>query len=702
MRKSIVALAALALAAAARPTQPAPPPQGRDLSRHLVGMELKRDASGLAARGLSVEQLNGKGYGQRALEVREFDAEKRTVEVAFSSEYAEGERWFGVEILDHSPGAIELGRLRDGGALLMDHRSTDQIGVVESVKVGDDRVARAVVRFSRSARAQEIFQDVQDGIRKHISVGYRILEAKLETIRDDDVDVYRVTKWEPYEISFVAIPFDPTVGVGRGLENAPVEPLANGNQNPANSQQTRSQSAPETMNEKVLRDAAGNLVRAQVNESGDIVKVLEILERAGEAQTQAASRALDAERKRGADILAMGESYGCAEQARKAVADGTSVADFTRIALEAVNARGGKPLGERKEIQVDTNGIGMSGSEVRRYSLFKAMRVLANPTDGAIRNDAAFEIECSAAAEKHMGKTSRGLMVPDDVLRAFNAGGMANTPAGATSGANLVQTTNDPNSFIGMLRNRTTILRLARVMAGLVGDVEISKQTGGATAGWIGEGGEGPEGTPTIGQLGLAMKTVSAWTDVSRKLMKQSTPDAEGIVREDLVNAIGQAIDYAGYYGSGSANQPRGLKNYVGINAVDFAAIQPTYPEIVAMETAIAADNADVNSMAYVLNAVGRGAMKTSQKFSGTNGAPIWEQGNTLNGYRTEVTNQVATGDYFFGNFADLVVGMWGGLDLMVDPYSLSKSGGVRIVVFQDVDFVLRRVESICYGVLVP
>jgi HK97 family phage major capsid protein len=195
---------------------------------------------------------------------------------------------------------------------------------------------------------------------------------------------------------------------------------------------------------------------------------------------------------------------------------------------------------------------------------------------------------------------------------------------------------------------------------------------------------------------------VAAYTDITRRLLMQSTPDAEAIVRGDLVAAIAQAIDYAGYYGTGTNNQPLGLSNYTGLNAVDFAATNPTYAELVQMETEIAADNADVNSMAYVLNAKGRGAAKTTPKFAdGASVAAagvIWEPGNTLNGYRAEVTNQVKDGDVFFGNFADLVVGMWGGLDMTVDPYSLSKSGGLRIVVFQDVDFAVRRVESFCIG----
>jgi hypothetical protein len=116
------------------------------------------------------------------------------------------------------------------------------------------------------------------------------------------------------------------------------------------------------------------------------------------------------------------------------------------------------------------------------------------------------------------------------------------------------------------------------------------------------------------------------------------------------------------------------------------------------MESAIAGDNADVNSMAYAMGSGMRGHMKTTERFSGSNGMPIWENGNTVNGYRSEITNQIAAGDLFFGNWADVIVGMWGGLDITVDPYSNSKKGRLRVVTMQDVDILLRRVESFCYG----
>lgn len=661
----------------------------------------------------------------RAMEVVSYDREARTVELAFSSEY-EGMRWFGIEILDHDPASVRMARIQDGGALLMDHNWSDQVGVVVSASIDADRRGRAVVKFSKSERGEEVFQDVIDGIRKHISVGYRVHGAKLVETRDD-VDVYRITDWEPLEISIVSVPFDHTVGFGRNLENPQEEQTA------TRSETASIQSGAATgklnsegirnMKIKVLRDASGNLVRAEVDENDSILKVLEVLEKAGEGERSAQQRGQQAEQARVRTITELGTQYDARDLALAAIGDPAVTAEaFQRQLLDHVNTRsqgGEQPQRNRAAENAGRSGtgagatplnemrssmIGLTDREVRNYSFFRAIRALQPNASRADREAAAFELECSETAQRAYGRTAQGILIPDDVLaRAFNAGGAANTPTGATTGQNLVDTTYMAGSFIEMLRNRTTFMRLATVMGGLVGNVEIPKQTGGATAYWVGEGEDATEGTPVIGQLDLSPNTVAAYTDITRRLLMQSTPDAEGIVRRDLANAIAQAIDKAGFYGTGLNNQPLGIANHSGINAVDFAAVQPTYAELVEMESQIAADNADVNQMAYVMNTVGRGAAKTTQKFTGGGDTGvIWEPGGTLNGYRTEITNQVATGDVFFGNFADVIVGMWGGLDMTVDPYSLSKSGGLRIVVFQDVDVVLRRVESMAYGKMVP
>lgn len=687
----------------------------RETISTLLGRYMMRDGS----QGAALPDFNRDGDLRRVLEVRSFDADKRTVELAFSSE-VEVERWFGLEILDHDAGSVRLDRLSDGGALLVNHDWNDQVGVVENVSIDKDRRGRAVVRFGRSARADEIFQDIVDGIRKHVSVGYRVHGAKLAETRDD-VDVFRITDWEPYEISIVSVPADPTVGVGRSAEIPQEEP----NKRAAQTATVQSGMAAESLipeevrkMEKILRDASGNLVRAMVDADGKIIQVLEMLERAGDDVRAAEKRATDAANARVRAITEMGDKYEARDLAAQAIASGVSPEDFQRQLLDHINTRGqgegeqrsprrsaenGGRSGERSSAplsEMSSPDIGLSEREISRYSFFKAIRALHPNASQRDRDAAAFEFECSEAAQRTLGRTAQGILVPQDVLssRAFNAGGAANTPAGSTSGANIVATDLLAGSFIDMLRNRVTLMQLGTVISGLVGNVDIPKQTGGATAYWLGEGDDAQEGTPTIGQIELSPKTVGAYTDITRRLLMQSTPDAEAIVRRDLTNAMAQAIDKAGYYGSGTANQPRGLKNYTGINAVDFAALWPNYAEVVQMETEISADNADLGQMGYVGNARFRGALKTTQKFSGTNGAPVWEGGNTVNGYQALVTNQLVDGDVFFGNFGDLLIGLWGGLDLTVDPYSLSKSGGLRIVTFQDVDLALRRVESICYG----
>lgn len=678
----------------------------------IIGADMYRDASG----GAVLPDFNAKGDLQRKMEVSSFDVEKRTVELAFSSEI-EVQRWFGFEILDHDATSIRLDRLRDGGAILVDHDWSDQVGVVESVTIGADRRGRAVVRFGKSARANEIFQDVVDGIRKHVSVGYRVLGAKLQETRDEG-DVYRVTDWEPFEISFVSVPADHSVGVGRSLNFSQEEQQREVNETAATGKQTPANQLPSevkrNMDPIILRDGSGNLVRAYVDEAGNITKIVEVLEKAGDDIRAAETRAAAAATARVNSILSMGRQYGAQEIAQRAIEAGTSAADFQTEVLELLNTRGARPNGGTQARGGNTPlgdqtaadaAIGLTDAEVRRYSIFNAVRAQQPNATRAEREAAAFEIECSEAAQRAQpGREVRGILIPDDVLRsrAFNAGGAPDTPVGAQTGHVLVDTQLMTGSFIEMLRARTTIMRLAQTMGGLVGNVDIPKQTGGATAYWIGEGQDAPEGTPTLGQLGLTPHTVAAYTDITRRLLMQSTPDAEGIVRRDLVSAIAQAIDVAAYYSDGTGVKPKGLKYMTGINAVAFASVQPSYAELVQMESEVAADNADVNNMAYVLNSGARGAAKTTPKFAAgasvADAGVIWEPGNTINGYRAEVTNQVANGDVFFGNFADFIIGMWGGLDLTVDPYSLSKSGGLRIVVFQDVDFAIRRVESFAYG----
>ncbi|MEY2656168.1 MAG: hypothetical protein RLZZ524_3196 [Pseudomonadota bacterium] len=232
------------------------------------------------------------------------DEAARTVELAFSSEEPY-DRWWGREILAHDKKSVRLGRLKTGGPLLCDHDARDHVGVIESVRIDADLVGRAVVRFGKSARAEEVWQDVKDGIRQCVSVGYVIHKAQLVETGDETTETYRVTDWEPYEVSLVSVPADTRVGVGRAMEDTPVitEPAA-----PI--------AAPESLKEKTMPEANTPVVDTAAIEA----------------------RAAESAAKRVNEIFAIGEDHadiGGLDLARAAVKDGISVAEFQGRLLAA-------------------------------------------------------------------------------------------------------------------------------------------------------------------------------------------------------------------------------------------------------------------------------------------------------------------------------------------------------------------------------
>ena len=382
---------------------------------------------------------------------------------------------------------------------------------------------------------------------------------------------------------------------------------------------------------------------------------------------------------------------GGAELAMKSIQAGHTVEQFQ---LEAIRALASKPI--------PTSDIGLSEKEVRQFSVVRAIHALANPTDAGAQRAAAFEFEASRAVGDKMGKSARGFFVPTDVQKRDL---LVGTP---TAGGNLVATELLSGSFIELLRNAMVINRMGtRMLSGLVGQIAIPKQTGAATAYWVAENGAPTESQQTIGQVTMSPKTVGAFTDISRKLTLQSSISVEQMVNQDLATVLGLAIQQAAISGTGASNQPSGLLTLVtpsvigGVNG-----LSPTWAHIVALETNVAVGNADIGTLGYLTNTKVRGKLKTTEKFGGSNGQPVYADGATpLNGYMAGITNAVpsnlvkgssgATASaILFGNFADLVIGMWGGLDLMVDPYTGSTAGTVRVVALQDVDVAVRNVES--------
>jgi HK97 family phage major capsid protein/HK97 family phage prohead protease len=583
-------------------------------------------------------------------EPAQFDAQEdeRTVEFSFSSE-TPVKRWFGNEVLSHDLKAVDLGRMNDGAPVLFNHDPDRVIGVVERAWIdGEKRRARALVRFSRNSFAEEVLADVRDGVLRNISVGYSIDTAEE---RNDNIVI---TRWQPHEVSVVSVPADPSVGIGRSL---PVEAAAPAATTPVPSPTDMEDNTPNLEEVRAL--------------------------------------AVEAERSRVASITSLCREHNV-DLTQTLIERGASKEDAMTAVLEEIGKRAKQPATpaapKAQPVGTVSADIGLTEKESRSYSFVRAIRAMAYPNDRGAYEEASFEREVSAAVEQRMGATARGMLVPDEVLRRDLTVG-----TGSAAG-DLVFTDARPGSFIELLRNRLALNTLGvTMMTGLNGPVAIPRQTGAPTAYWVAEKGVPTESNPTVDQVNLTPKTLGAYTEFSRKLVLQSSIDVEQMVRNELATVIALEIDRAALYGLGTSNQPQGLKLVTGINTEDFANDQPTYAELVSMESKIAADNADVGAMAYITNSTIYGGFKTSEKASST-AQFVLEPGGTVNGYPVVRSNQVATGDVFFGVWSQMMMGMWGALDLQVNPYALDTSGGVRVTALQDVDVAVRHPEAFTRG----
>lgn len=583
----------------------------------------------------------------RELQIEQRSGNSKSYPVSVSSEepYL---RDFGYEVLDHDPKSVDLSR---APLPLLESHDTDtlNIGAVSNLRIEHKRL-RGDLTLGKSARAREVATDIEAGIVRNVSIGYRLLDRWDDGERDGRPQ-YRFS-FQPYEVSLVSIPADPTVGV------------------------FRSHKMTDTIDEPQSRSERRRAARVGEDEQ----------------------RRIDA-------IRSVADEYsntaGVESAALKAISDGTTLSDFNKRALELIKTQKDKERALEYD-SVNYSNAGMpcdnstyGGGFTDKYNLINVLRALADPKE---IEHIGFELEVSKQMQRDLGKQSKGILVPFDVLKTRSV-----TYAG--TGSSIVATDHLAGSFIDVLRPRSQVLMLgATTLRGLVGDVEIPRKTAGATGSWIaGDDGDSITATDiTLDQVTMAPHLIGGATTFSHRILVQGTPDIEHMVRQDLTALIGTEIDQKALQGTGASNQPQGVLTEPGVNTSTItAAGDPGWDEIIAFETEVANDNADAGNMAYLTTSAVRGAMKVKEKVAST-GAFIWEAGRErgeglVNGYRALVSNNMPTNGILFGNWSELLVGFWGGIELDADPYGTNfLKGSVTVRAIADVDIAVRHPESFC------
>lgn len=561
------------------------------------------------------------------------------------------------EILSHDTKAVDLSFLNSGHAPLLDsHRSHNglafQIGVVRKAWIEDKRVY-VEVAFSNRSEAQEVYQDVKAGIISNVSVGYEIMKYEV----DEDAKTYTATRWKPKEASFVPIPADATVGVGRShAERKGIIMSKNTAKLPG-----------------MGDDAPTDEQRAEAMES-----------------------AIN-------DITALASEHNMGDVGRAYITGQFQRGDVPSLAVFKGIVRSKLP----EHTPLVNTDVGLTTQETQRFSVMKLMRSL---TDPEYRKDAAFEIEASDAARKaqeKIGVKSRhgGVVLPTDIMGTFgrfttdDGRSYGRAPVSAGGNPNVQTTDHLAESFIDNLRNQSSVLRAgATMMSGLDSDIEIPGGDQNIDVQWLAsEGADAVESVPTFRKVTGNPHDVAGFTDVTRRMMQQSTIDIEAYVRAQLVEAARLAIDSAGLYGSGATGIPEGLANTTGVGSVTFAAANPTRDEVIDMRTAIANTNRG-RGVTYLGDSDMVGHFQKTRTDPGSGIFLMNNDADRLVGNTYLESNQVENGDLFAGTWVDMLIMMWGGLQLDLDKAALFKSGGHRFRLIQSVDIDFTRVGSFTIG----
>lgn len=665
---------------------------------------------------------------QRFVELDRADAieanDERTVEVIFSSD-DDVEMWFGTEKLEHGDDNVDLSYFNARmSPLLIDHRrSSDyQVGVIESAKLSAGK-GYATVRFGKGAKAEEYYQDVIDGIRSCLSVGYEVTKWEIDE-SDKQNTKWIATEWIPREISIVTFPADDTVGVIRSERSDfifEVEPEKEDEKvlirqqqggNPDPEEQTTPDPPEDPTNAQARGEPDGGQGTPPSNDGGespdDTPTRIEVGE--GDNYGLQAHQIFEMSRQLGIDN----------EIAIRAVQQKQSFFDFAqeqtaRLTNATINPDGSVEVTE--ENRYEGLPVEEKDAEQFRFSNLIAHKLNPNGSVGGAENEL-----CTAEAERRqaagMPVREEGYTIPGSIVsrssyhhqqRARAAIELHRATLMASvdqTAGNLVDSELRAENLIEWLYGEFAVSRAATWLMNAKGNIAIPKQNGRTVAHWGTEDSVATESNPRYELLELSPKELRVLTPFTKTFAIQSSVDAENEVRRTLMRGLGESLDTALLYGTGG-NEIAGVDQIANIavggsQQIDYSKADGiSYPNCLEAVEKIGTANADGPSMEWI----------TSWKFwaqaKGTamlpNGSmPIWYN-NMIADIPATKTSQVRQGQQgsvakadhgWIGNWMHLLVAMWGGMDIVVDPFSLADRGMIRVVGFYRVDSAFAHDEA--------
>jgi len=602
-------------------------------------MELKQNKTSNTTLDATNRQIKSEKY-YRSFRIRAEDINKtdRTVALSFASEQPV-QQWYGTESLVISPATVDLTRIADGVCpLLLNHDPDQQIGIVQSATVENARV-KSLVRFSQAAAADEIYTDVQDGIRQGVSFGY-LIDDYTET--DTGIIVNHLTV---FEVSICSVPADSSVGVNRELNTKQTKERIMETETKVETVQAVAPVAPVVSNAE--RDAIITATR-----SGEMKRINEI------------------------DAIATGNISSTIpsirELAKSAKEKGESVEAFRASVLDEIN--------KRQAPVTTTTSSQFTATDTKDFSISRAI----NASISGDWSSAKYEREMMDHAAHKAGRSLGGVYLPYEVLAAKRA-------MSTTTATGAVQTVARPDLWVNPLyANSVTGSLGATVLNGLNGMVVIPKTLTSIGASSVAEGSAVTEVDPTFGSLTLMPNAIASTATYSKQLLIQSESNIDNIIVNDILKIIPLKLDSIAI---------AKLLSDSTVNQITCAAAV-AYSHILKMEAAVLNANVNTAGCAYVTSPALAADLKQTLRTAGVATGMIWE-GTQVNGYKALANTQLnntaspAVGQMIFGDFSELYVAYFGnGLEVITDPISLASSMQVKVTASLFADCGLRHGQA--------
>jgi len=591
--------------------------------------------------------------------------------------------WAPPNILVHEKASVDLDGVAERGLpLFVNHDAytlTSMVGRIVNIRLDKKRLV-GDLRFSKAnPDAAMVREMVDEGTLTDMSLRAEPIKIQRTEGSDGTTESVKWLRWRPIEGSVAGIGADRSIGIGRNKPTSVSTPAV-----------------PAKPKEPSMADDT-----AAAGENADQTAAVT---RSAETRVEVGRQELDKnfaaeqERRRQQAIrnLATANSVGD-DTVQNWITRGMSLDSVADDILAIHKERG-------KTTPRSISALGLSERESGQYSLCRAI-LAARDNDW---RKAGFELECHRTIADKTDKPQQNncFYVPLEVQRRQSSVNYAqlaerhgqsqwiqrdlNTASLGAGGA-LVQTS--VMGFDELLRNLSFAFRMgATRLTGLRDNVTIPRQSAAATAEWLSsETGAATESQPTFVQLAMTPKTVSAYTELSRKLLMQSSIDVEGLVNADLAAVAALAVDVAVISGTGASGQPLGIDNVTGVGTVSGTSLG--LAGLLETQTDLAAANVMPMRGGYVTTPAVAALMIAEVLYAST-ASPAWignVWGGTMMGFPAMSTNQVATATMYFGAWENCVVGEWGVLEVDTNPYANFGAGIIGVRAMYSVDVGIRR-----------